>query len=162
MIVVADASPLIFLGKLRRLDLISATVRGALLIPESVRRELLPHTLDPAEKEYLEAFLKGCAIETVRQPRRFASSMSAADNDGLTLAIRCRADWLLCDDRITRLAAETEGVRTLGTLGILLRALRGKVLTPAAATELLDRLVRSHGLRISIELYQQTLSEIAK
>jgi len=86
-------------------------------------------TVDPAETEYLARLLRACTVDAVRQPRRFALAMSRADNDALTLALRRKADLLLCDDRITRLAAETEGVRPLGTLGLLLRAVRRSVMS---------------------------------
>ena len=160
MIVVADASPLIFLGKVRRLDLLDKAVGGDVHLPESVHREVMLPGLDPAEAEYLAEFLKTCTIEAVRQPRQFARAMSAADNDALTLALRHRATFLLCDDRVTRLAAETEGIRSLGTLGILLRSLRQKATTPAETRALLERLIRSHSFRIGIELYRAVLEEI--
>lgn len=160
MIVVADASPLIFLGKVRRLDLLGKVVDGDVHLPESVYKETLPPGMDPAEAEYLAGFLKTCTIEAVRQPRRFALAMSAADNDALTLALRHRAAFLLCDDWVTRLAAETEGIRSLGTLGVLLRSLRQKATTPAETRALLERLIRSHNFRIGIELYRAALAEI--
>jgi predicted nucleic acid-binding protein len=160
MIVVADASPLIFLGKVRRLDLLQTVLGTELHVPESVYEELFLPTVDPAEAEYLACLLKTCTVDAVRQPRRFALAMSRADNDALTLALRLKAEFLLCDDRITRLAAETEGIRPLGTLGLLLRAVRKKVMSPSDARDCLDCLVRMHGFRIGIELYRDVLAEI--
>lgn len=160
MIVVADASPIIFLGKIRRLDLLQTVLGAELHVPESVHEELLLPTVDPAETDYLARVLEACTVEAVRQPRRFALAMSRADNDALTLALCLKADLLLCDDRITRLAAETEGVRPLGTLGLLLRAVRRRAMSAVEAREYLDCLVRLHGFRIGIELYRAALAEI--
>ncbi len=86
--------------------------------------------------------------------------MSQADNAALTLALSGGADLILCDERTTRLMAETEGIRPLGTLGILLRSVRQGLLTSSDAKGLVDVLVQSHGLRIGIELYRAVLSEL--
>jgi predicted nucleic acid-binding protein len=160
MIVVADASPLIFLAKIRRLRLVTRLLGHDIRIPRAVRNELLQPEVDPAEMEALEEFIKNCRIETVRRPRRFASAMSRADNEALTLAVRSHADIILCDERAMRIMAESEGVRPLGTLGILLRSVHRKIITAQDAKQLIDRLIRSHGFRIGVEVYQAVLAEL--
>lgn len=157
MIVVADASPIIFLGKIRQLDLVTALLGRDIRIPRVVYGEVVVPGMDPAEKEAIERFVAGCRVEAVRNPRRFAAAMSDADDAALTLAVRCKADFLLCDDRVTRAMAALEGVRPLGTLGILLRARREGILTRADARRLLDFLIHSHNFRISVEVYQAAL-----
>jgi len=160
MIVVADASPLIFLAKVRRLDVVHRLLGRDIRVPKEVRDEVLEPEVDPAERRELEKFLEACTIEVVRRPRRFASAMSRADNAALTLAVRCHADILLCDERITRLMAEAEGIRPLGTLGVLLRAMGQGLLSPGATRKLVDALIKSHNFRIGIELYQAVLTKI--
>lgn len=157
MIVVADASPIIFLGKIRRLELVHSLLGQDVRVPRAVCRELLVTDMDSVEKERIEGFLANCRIEPVPGPRKFAKAMSAADNAALTLAVRCHADFLLCDDRITRTMAEIEGVRPLGTLGILLRASREKIISRKEARRLVDLLVSVHNLRIGVEVYQAVL-----
>ena len=160
MIVVADASPVIFLGKIRRLDLVHKLLGRDIRVPQAVRRELLVSGMDPIEKEVIEGFLADCSVERVRTPRRFAAAMIAADNAALTLAVRCKADFLLCDERVTRTMAEIEGVRPIGTLGILLRATREKIISPREARRLVDLLISTHNLRIGIEVYQVVVREL--
>lgn len=160
MIVVADSSPIIFLGKIRRLDLIHRVVGRDVRVPRAVSRELLVEEINPVEREGIDEFLAKCRIEPVRNPRRFSRAMSAADNAALTLAIRSKADYLLCDDRITRSMAEIEGVRALGTLGVLLRAARGKILSRREVRRLIDLLISAHNFRIGVEVYQEVLKEL--
>lgn len=160
MIVVADASPLIFLAKIRRLDLIHVLLGRDIRLPQAVRKELFAGTVDPVERDHLDTFLADCQIETVRRPRRFASAMSAADNAALTLALRCKADHLLCDDRVTRSMSEIEGIRPLGTLGILLRAVDKRLIPGGEAKELIDLLVSTHNFRIGVEVYQAVLARL--
>ncbi|NKB66329.1 MAG: DUF3368 domain-containing protein [Candidatus Latescibacteria bacterium] len=160
MIVVADAGPLIFLAKIRRLGLVHQLLGDDIRIPRPVRAEVLTPGADPAEIAALEAFLADCLVEPVPRPRSFASAMSSADNAALTLAVRRKADILLCDERVTRMMAETEGIRPLGTLGILLRARRSGLVEPAETRRLVDLLVATHGFRISVEVYQAVLATI--
>ena len=160
MIVVADTSPLIFLGKIRRLELVRELLGGDIRIPVAVRAEVMAPGVDPAEWDVLETFLESCVVEAVPRPRRFAKAMSGADNAALTLAVRRKADFLLCDERVTRMMAETEGIRPLGTLGILLRARRSGLMRAVETRRLVDLLVGSHGFRIGVELYQAVLAEI--
>ncbi len=160
MIVVADASPLIFLSKIRRLHLIRKLLGNDIRIPKAVCTELLVAGTDPVEKEALESFMAHCQIESIRKPRRFATAMSATDNAALTLAIRSHADFLLCDEKIMRTMAEIEGIRPLGTLGILLRAARKKIISRNEARHLIDLLVSTHHFRIGVEVYQAVLAEL--
>ncbi len=160
MIVVADASPLIFLSKVRRLGVVRSLLGDDIRVPKQVRDEILAPRIDAVEKHELTVFLEYCTVKVVRSPRRFASAMSVADNAALTLALRCHADFLLCDERVTRLMAETEGVRPLGTLGVLLRAMRQRILSAEQTRAIVDDLVRLHHFRIGIEVYQAVVAAI--
>ena len=102
MTVVADASPLIFLGKIRRLDLIHRVLGDDVAVPQQVRDEVLAGPLDRAESDELHRFLAAVRMERVDSPRGFAVGMSRADNAAMTLAVRLEADLLLADDRTVR------------------------------------------------------------
>ena len=160
MIVVADASPLIFLGKIRRLSLLRELFAADILVPRAVCKEILAPAIEPAEHRVLEDFLHHCQIELVPRPASFARAMSAADNAVLTVAVRKRADVLLCDERLTRTMAETEGIRPLGTLGVLLQATHQSILSPDQARHLVDQLVQNHNFRIGVEVYQAVIAAI--
>ena len=160
MTAIADSSPLIFLGKLRRLGLIHRVLRADIIVPSVVRDEVLNPPLDPWESRELELFLGGVRIETVARPRRFALGMSHADNAVLTLALRMKADLLLADERIIRRIAGVEGIRPVGTLGLLLQALRKGLLRGTEVRRLVDELIGAHGFRIGVELYAVTIDEI--
>ena len=103
----------------------------------------------------------GVAV-SLHPARSFASAMSAADNAALTLAVQYQAEFLLFDERITRRMAEAEGIRPMGTLGVLLRAMRNDLLDQIETRRLVDLLVISHGFRIGVGLYQAVLAEIQK
>ena len=115
---------MILLGKLRRLGLIHRVLRADIFVPSVVRDEVLAPPLDPWESREFQRFLDGVHIQAVATPQRFALGMSRADNAVLTLAVRMKADLLVADERITRRIA---GVRSVGTLGLLLQALSSLV-----------------------------------
>ena len=160
MTVVADASPLIFLGKIRRLDLIHRVLGDDVAVPQQVRDEVLAGPLDRAESDELHRFLAAVRMERVDSPRRFAAGMSRADDAAMTLAVRLEADLLLADDRTVRRLATVEGIRPLGTVGVLLLALRRRLVDRPEVRRLVDDLVRSHGFRIGVELYAAVMREI--
>lgn len=160
MIIVADASPLIFLAKIGQLGLITRLFPGKHWVPQSVRMEVLTAPISPAEELALQLFLKSCQIELVSKPRRYAAALSRADNEVLTLAIRRKAAFLLSDDRLLRQLAVVEGLRPMGTLGILLRAMERGLLTRIQTRHWVEALVQQHHFRISIEVYDATLQRI--
>ena len=96
----------------------------------------------------------------VATPRRFARGMSRADNAALTLAVQRKADLLLADDRIVRRVATMEGIRPLGTLGVLLLAMRQGQLQGSEVRRIVDDLIAAHGFRIGVELYAAVLREV--
>ena len=129
-------------------------------MPQQVRAEVLARPLDPAESDELHRFLATVRIERVDSPQDFATGMSRADNAAMTLAVRLEADLLLADDRIVRRLAVVEGIQPLGTLGVLLRALRRGLVERTEVRRLVDDLVGSHGFRIGVELYAVVIREI--
>ena len=80
--------------------------------------------------------------------------MSFADNCVLTLARKENADIILSDDRLLRRVAIMEGIRVIGTIGILLKATKKSILSAETAVDLLNRLVEEHNFRISTRVYE--------
>lgn len=160
MIMVADASPLIFLAKVGRLDLIQAAKKADLHLSALVRDEVLVPGMAAEERRALDDFLAHAQVHPPRKRASFATALSQADNDTLALAIQLRAPFILADDRILRAMAEAQGIRPLGTLGILLAALRQGILSKGEARRLLDALVGLHDFRIGIEVYQALIAQI--
>lgn len=161
MIIVADSSPLIFLGKLNCLELIQALFGEEILVPYEVVNEVLAPPVPACEEIVLrEFFEKQCRIEHVKCPQYFVSAMSSADSAVLTLAIRHKADFMLVDDRIVREVALLEGIRPMGTLGIILRAVFEKHISLKEAQDYFDALIRQHRFRISINVYDALQKEL--
>jgi len=161
MILIADAAPLIFLGKINQLSLISKLFNAEIFTPSAVRIEILGPELPPDEERILTAFLSGCKIVDLKHPDIFARALSFADNCVLTLAHREGADLILSDDRLLRKVAIIEGFHVTGTIGVLLRARKKTLLSKKKATDLLNQLVEEHYFRIGIRVYEAARKAIA-
>jgi len=160
MTAVADASPLIFLGKIRRLDLLHRLFPGKLVVTKSVRREILAPPIPADEEILLGAFLAKCRVAAPSSAKAFAKGLSAADNDVIALAIELKADLVIADDSLLRRVAEVENLRAVGTLGVLLRAVRAGLESRETAHACLEDLIRHHGFRIGIEVYEAFVSNL--
>ncbi|MBN1674230.1 MAG: DUF3368 domain-containing protein [Kiritimatiellae bacterium] len=159
-VVVADATPLIFLGKVNQLALLRRLFGEPVVIPLCIRDEVLPADLPPHEERVLSEFLRHCEIVRVSRPRLFARSLSQADNKVVTLAVRRKADWVLADDHLLRKMAAIEGIAVMGTLGVLLQAENKRLLSASQTADLIDALVSEHALRISIRVYETAMRRL--
>ena len=154
MIFVADSAPLIFIAKINQLPLLTSLFNAEILVPVAVKNEVLGPEVLPDEERLLTGFLAGCRVVALDQPTRFAQALSYADNCILTLAVKMRANMVLSDDRLLRKTAVIEGIRVIGTIGILIRATKAFLLTTKESVGLLGELVEEHNFRISTRVYE--------
>lgn len=152
---VVDAAPLIFLGKLGRLDLLRTGADEVLTTPTVI------HEIN-ARQDAAAAMVKAAAANwLVVRPvlNRAAVTMllgelDAGESEAIVLAHELSADRIVLDDLDARRHARRTGLHVVGTVGLLLAAkLRGEI------TELrpvLDQLT-SQGFRISVQLAADVL-----
>lgn len=118
MIVVSDSSPLILLSKLHRLAILPALF-GTVIIPPDVQHEIQAQShRDTSMRPFVE---ESNSWLIVQSPTLIAShkGLHAGETAAIALAKECRADALLIDEKAGRRAALREGVRIIGTIGVL-------------------------------------------
>ncbi len=155
IVVVSDTSPL---RALHHLGLSSVLGRlfDRVVIPPAVRNELTSPTrrlpgVDLSELEFVEVR----APQDTARVRRFLESLDPGESEALSLALELPADAILIDELAGRKAAAQNGIRTLGTLGILLDTKsRGLV---QEVRPLVERLEDELGFFISDALRQRIL-----
>jgi predicted nucleic acid-binding protein len=161
MTVVCDASPLIFLAKLDRLGLIRGLLGKDVVVLQCVVDEVLGAEHDHVlEQKRLKAFLKSVRTIAFAESSYKSGRLSASDRQTLTYAVRHHAAWLVADERMLRRIAKSEGIATIGTLGLLAAAVRRGLLSKREALADLDTAISSHNFRISIALYQRFQAEL--
>ena len=115
-VVVADASPLIALQQIGRLELLEALF-GVIAIPTAVAEEIAPSV----------PLWPWMAVQGLAQPMApivLRARLGRGEREALSLAIETRAPRLLVDERAARRIAEALGLPVIGTLGVLLAARR--------------------------------------
>ena len=154
MIVVSDASPLIALDSVGRLELLR-DVFGRVLVPEAVRDEV---EQGPGDGLRL-ATMPWIEVRPVSDPRVVAeleaSNLDPGEAAALALALEVHADYLLVDERAARRVARQRGVEVVGVLGVLLTAKR--LGTLSAIRPVIEDLLTRAGFHASAGLVLEVL-----
>lgn len=149
---VVNASPIITLAKIGRLDLFGASER-TLVLPRAVTNEILAGPSTDAGRQALESGFGGEPVSVEVTPAVEQWSLGRGESAVLTLA-RQRNATAIIDDRDARRAASSLGVSLLGTLGVVLRARSEKRISEAAP---ILKELRRVGLRLDDALIAAAL-----
>jgi len=139
MIVVADTSPLNYLIQID-CDHLLPTLYGTILIPHGVLSELHHPSAPASVKTWLRvlpAWIETTALSAIPDPE--LSFLGLGEREAIQVAQEQHADLLLMDERLGRIAAGKRGLRTTGTLGVLLTAAELNRIDPVAAFRRLIR-----------------------
>ena len=161
--IVSNATPLIYLAKVRKLDLLESLYEQV-LIPEEVEKEVVGEGKRIGQKD---AFLIEKKIsdgwinvlkanEFIEIPMRLEKGEVAA----LTLAKELGVKEVLIDESLARSASEIIGLIPRGTIFVLLEALKINKINFDEFMEILGRLLKE-GFRLREEVYLKAI-EAAK
>lgn len=125
MVVVADASPLIFLSRLDLLHVLRG-LYGRILVPEEVYSEATAGDESPGALSIRAADWIEILRPTENQPFHEAvqEELDAGEAAAIRLALERDADLVLIDERQGRRVARRLGLEVKGTLGVLVTARR--------------------------------------
>jgi predicted nucleic acid-binding protein len=154
MIVICDASPLVALSLCDKLDLLDAIFQEV-VVPITVYREASMEGKPESDK--IAAWAQGKVQKAASQPlvQAVNISLDAGESEAITLYWEKSADFLLIDEKRGRRIAAQEGIKIIGTLGLLLLA-KDKGLV-SAIKPFLDKLLNSP-IRLSDTLYRDILN----
>ena len=155
MACVSNASPLINLARIGRLELIRR-LRGEIFISPAVHLEVVKrHPEKPGAKQISESTwihvkppVDQAAVDDL------SGFVGAGEAESIILAAEVSAEWLIIDELKGRQVARDRGLRVVGPLGILKAAYRRGWI--AELKQALDQL-RAAGTWISDELYKRIL-----
>ena len=153
MLIVSDASPIIALAVCNKLDLLDKLF-DRICIPMAVYEELaIP---DKPKAGDIIAWSRDKVIH-VKNPSvitALSMNLDAGESEALALYWETEADFLLIDEKRGRIIALRNGIKTIGTAGILLLSKQKGFIT---SIKPLLELLTNHGFRISDILYQHIL-----
>ena len=139
-LVISNTSPLFYLHRLRRLDLLQKLYQR-LIVPEAVVDELRAgrdqgeDAPDIADHDWIE-------VRSVRVPElvRLVTDLGAGEAQVLALALEEPGSLVILDDLLARKVAKLRNIRLTGTAGVILKAKQQGYIS--AVAPLLDRLLR--------------------
>lgn len=130
--IVADATPLIALAKIKALHILSGLFQEV-SVPEAVWTEVVVHGQGkPGAVEISAApWIHKRQVQAALTPPPSFLSTNAGEREAVALALELNAAALLVDERLASRWAEELGIICLGTLEVLLRAVRHNLISDA-------------------------------
>jgi len=167
--VLCNAGPLIALGKLNRLEVLSE-LYGEVQIPRAVYDEVVTSGLTKGASDAMTV----CLFLRYREwpivdvtPALLASYepsviLDAGEKAVLALAQTMGSPLVLLDDEVARSEARRLGLQLRGTLGIIVKACQEKILTLGQTELLMHEISARRDIWISSKLCKQVLSELRR
>lgn len=158
MMVVSNASPLINLARIGKLDLLRE-LYGEITIPEAVWKEVVieGNSQPGAEEVKTAAWIKRQIAANRQLVQALRQELDAGEAEAIVLALESEAVLLLMDERLGRESASHLGLRCIGLVGVVVEA-KHLGLLPAVKQNL-DALRQSAGFRVSEALYTRVLRD---
>ncbi len=155
---IANASPVIALAKVGRLELLRESCR-VLLVPQAVVAEILAGPAsDPARQALEKGWAAGVSPKNI-PPELLEWGLGLGETAVLAMSMEKRPATAVLDDAAARTCAKTLGLEVIGTLGVILRAKRNGLIPTAA--ELLKSL-RSARLHLDDKVIRSALRGIGE
>ena len=154
MIVVLNATPLIALAKIDRLELLRR-VYTEVYVPEAVYNEVAGIPGKAGAIELTKAkWIKKARVKNRAIVNLLTAELDQGEAEVLVLADQLKADWVVIDEQKGRAAARAAGLQLTGTVGVVLLAKRlGYV---DKVKPIFDELAEVH-FRLSDKVYRESL-----
>ena len=165
---VSDSTPLIYLAKIGRLDIIREVFQ-VIYIPEAVYYEAVTQgkALNMSDASIIEKAVGTWIIKERVEPEVDAeysfldnnTRLGNGEKEALKLCKQLDAAYFIADDREARRVSSILNIKPIGTCGTVVQAFRQGSITKKEALRVIDDLVKV-GFRISSTLYRKILDEL--
>jgi predicted nucleic acid-binding protein len=166
MIAVINASPLIYLSKLGIIEILPQLFTR-IVTTRTVKQEVLQEKTAPELAILSEVFNSWLEVEsadekivkkiTELQIHRGEAEVIAI---GRGLLAKEKSTVVIIDDLLAREIATSLGLTVTGTIGIILKATKEKIISGKEGQTLLEQLITTTTFRLTARVYAQILKEI--
>jgi len=160
---VSDSTPLILYAKVGRLDLLEKLF-NKITIPSAVYHEVVTRGKQQEKpdayiiEKAVDNWINVTSIEPETQTRYgFIDDnpgLDKGEKEALKLCKQINAQFLLADDRLARKTSKVMNIKPLGSLGVVVHAIKHGIITKKDAHQIVDDLLDA-GLRLDIVLYKK-------
>jgi len=160
--VVLNASPLIYLGKKRRIDLMKVMFEK-ILIPPEVEEEIMKLNESPEAIQLKDAIQEGWIVverpseNKARQITKLFPEIDEGEAAVIALALEQQEKNVIIDDAEARIAAEYFKLKVHGTLYVILEAYKRNILKSKAEVKSIVNNMLRRGFYLSTEVYARFL-----
>lgn len=163
---VFDATPLIYLAKVDRLDVVTH-LEGPRRIPRRVYTEVVADAIDAGhvdarriEQRIDDGLFDVVAVDDSPLATRLAANPNLSDADVAVLACAAIHDGIaVMDETAGRTAADVEGIETRGTAYLVLSCAKDGSISVSDARETIDSMI-DHGWYCAPDLYAKLLGTL--
>lgn len=159
LVVVCDSGPIIHLAEVNSLKALKICKR--VFIPQAVKDEL--------EKNKVVKKVSGSKVLKLDKREKDLSALISlkfglglGESEAIALCKSQKVKMFFTDDLDARIVAEREGIEVHGSIGILLRAFREKILTEKQVIEALDSLATKSTLFVTYSLIEEAIRAVRK
>lgn len=141
-VVISNTSPIFYLHRLRRLDLLQKLYQE-IIVPKAVVAELEAGRRQGEDVPEIDSY-EWIKIRAIRSPQilGLSTDFGPGETEVLALALEESDSLVIIDEKLARKIARLRGLRVTGTAGVLLKAKQeGHIL---AVKPFLDRLQEIH------------------
>jgi predicted nucleic acid-binding protein len=162
--VVSNATPLIYLAKANKLSLLQTMVKQV-FIPEAVYREVVSEGKRLGEKDAYrveKAINEGwILVQSAKIIYPVEISIHTGEVEVISLAKEKGIEAVLMDDVKARAASEMAGLRPIGTLWLMLKAVKNHMLDFDEFLSVLEDIIQS-GFYLKEEVYLKAVRKARK
>ncbi len=165
MPVVSDASPLILLARIGKLNLLKELYLEV-VIPLQVKNEIVKYDDEASFRivsEIEKGWIKLKDVEISPELNRLGEKLGLHRGEvyALSVAVHLNLEEFLADDKLARIAAKILGLRAIGCLGVVMKAFERGIITRSDAIESIQKLVKA-GLWISPEVLAEVFKSMER
>jgi len=156
--IVSNATPLIYLSKVGKLELLKR-VFGEVYIPEEVKREAVDRGKELKRRDALlieKAIEDGWLRVSKAEPVKIPIELEAGETAAISLAKKLGGQEVLIDEVSARTVARLLGLEPRGTIFVLLKTMEEGGMNMDEFLETLNELVK-HGFRLREEVYLEAI-----
>ncbi len=161
MIVVGDASPIIGLAAVGKLNILKKLYEN-IYIPEAVYQEIaVSGDGQPGSSEVKsEEWIISHPVRDINFFKALRIELDEGEAEAIALAIEIKAELILIDEKLARNVALRLGLNVVGVLGILAEAKRQMIIDELKPA--IDALIKNAGFRIGSDLYEKVLQTVGE